>query len=186
VRSALGSPAVAALALGALAVGALALGACATEEVLPAPSCSEGGSVLIVAQSVPTAQQIPCLGPLPEGWNVASVRVDQDGTTIRFDSDRAGRAAAVLRLADACDVSLAVPATSDQPPAARFDDIEQLVPRFRGVRYYVFPGGCVWWTFAFAEGASATETVAIGEALTLYSRATLNENVHKTFIDEDV
>ena len=50
----------------------------------------------------------------------------------------------------------------------------------------MFPGGCVSWTFRFAEAASATETVAIGEALTLYSRASLNRNLRDSFIDEEI
>ena len=40
--------------------------------------------------------------------------------------------------------------------------------------------------FDFDEGASATESVAIGETLELTSRDALNESLRETFIDEDI
>lgn len=165
---------------------AAVLGGCAVEEVLPAPSCEQGASALIAAQSVPGASRVPCLDRLPDGWTVATVRIDEGGTTVQLDSDRAGTRAAELRYREACDVSDAVPAPTDLPPADRFDEIDQVTPRFRGARYYVFPGGCVWWRFDFDEGVTATETVAIGGVLQLWSRSDLNESIHETFIDEDV
>jgi hypothetical protein len=175
-----------AVAIAVAFAGLASLGGCAAEDVLPAPRCEDGGSAMLTAQSVPTAGQIPCLGRLPEGWEVDSVTIDQDGTTVVIDSDRAGRGAAVLRLRESCDVSASVRAPSDLPVALRFDTIEQLVPSFRAERFYLFAGGCVSWSFDFDEGASAAETVEIGEALDLYSRVKLNELIHETFIDRDV
>lgn len=173
--------------LAGFVVGAtLATSACAVDQVMPAPSCEEGASGLIVAQSVPTASQVPCLAPMPAGWTVASVRIDQDHTEIRFDSDRAGDDAATLRLDAECDPSDAVSAPSDLPPAERFDQILRLAPGFRAARYYVFEGGCVTWRFAFDGDTSATESVAIGEILSLVPRAELNRGIRETFVDEEL
>jgi hypothetical protein len=172
--------------LVAAMTAAVVAAACAADEVMPAPSCSDGGSSLIAAQSVPGATQIPCFDPLPDGWVVASVSVDQDRTTVRFDSDRAGDNAAILEFARACDVSGAVKAPSDLYPASRFDDIERLVPGFRARRHYTFPGGCVSWSFDFDDGVTATESVAIGDALVLISRESLNDSVRDFFIDEEL
>lgn len=171
-----------------LAIVALApvVGACAVEQALPTPSCTDGGSVLIAAQSVPTASQIVCLDRLPDGWEVGSVSVNQDGTIVRLDSDRAGDDAATLRLQADCDVSDAVSMPSELTAAARYDQIDRLEPGFRASRYYVFPGGCVSWTFDFDDGASATESVAIGDALTLVSRRSFNDSFRDTFVDEDI
>lgn len=179
------APLAPATALVALAT-AVPISGCAVEEMLPAPSCADGNSALIAAQSVPTASMVPCLGRLPAGWTVAAVRIDEGGTTVELDSDRAGVDAAELHYRAECDVSGAVATPTDLPPADRFDAIEQVAPRFRGARHYVFPGGCVSWTFDFDTGVTATEAVAIGEALELWSRAELNESIRENFIDEDL
>jgi hypothetical protein len=167
------------------AVTAAATG-CSVEQTLPPPDCEEGGTGLIVAQSVPTASQIPCLLTLPTGWSVTRVKVNENHSEVVFNSDRAGDDAATMRLDDGCDVRHTVSAPSDLPAADRYDYVERLQPSFRGERYYVFPGGCVWWRFAFDSGASATEAVAITEALLLVSREDLQRNVRDSFIDEDI
>lgn len=159
---------------------------CSPVDVLPAPSCEGGASNLIVAQSVPTATQVPCLERLPDGWSVAAVRVNDDGSEIRLDSDRAGEGAAVLRYDRACAYDPATQSPSELPPALRYDEIEQLEPGFRATRFYVFAGGCVSWRFDFDDGASATESVAIGDALGLVSREALNRSIRESFIDEEV
>lgn len=169
-----------------IGVSAGAGGGCAVDEVMPAPSCIEGGSVLIAAQSVPDAHLVPCLDSLPDGWTVSSVAIDQDETIVRFDSDRAGDDAAVLRYRSWCDVSNGIAVASDLRMAERFDEIRRLDPGFRAVRSYVFPGGCISWTFDFDDEASATESVAIGNALSVITRRELNEQVRASFIDEDL
>ena len=87
---------------------AVFVGACSVDEAMPAPTCSGDTSALLAAQSVPTASEIPCLEPLPDGWLVASVSINQDRTVAKLDSDRAGTDAAVLRLEKECDVAEAV------------------------------------------------------------------------------
>jgi hypothetical protein len=169
-----------------IAIAVFAAAACSVEQTLPAPDCEEGGSGFIVAQSVPSATQIPCLMPLPMGWSVAKVKVNENHSEVVFDSDRAGSGAAVMRLDDGCDVRHTVSAPSELPAADRYDYVEQLQPSFRGERYYVFPGGCVWWQFTFDRGVSATEAVAIGEALVLISREDVNQIMRDTFIDEEI
>ena len=61
-----------------------------------------------------------------------------------------------------------------------------MAPSFRAERYYVFPGGCVSWTFDFDEGTSATESVSIGSSLVLFPRQTLQDNISETFVDEEL
>ena len=173
-------------AVAGLVVMVLLAGACSVEQAIGAPNCSEGGSALVVAQSVPTASQIPCLDPLPDGWEVATVNVNQDRTVITLDSDRAGDGAAILRFAHRCDITEAVQAPSDLPAADRYDSITSAAPSFEGARYYVFPGGCVSWTFDFDSGASATEAIAVAGALMLVSREDFNAIIRDSFIDEEI
>jgi len=166
-------------------VSALAASAgCSATATMPAPECPTGGSSLIVAQSVPSASQVPCFESLPEGWSVSSVDVNQDRSVIRFDSDRAGPGAAILHLDRTCDVSAAVSTASEFPDAERFDQIEQLAPGFRASRFYRFDGGCVRWDFAFDHNASATEAVAVGDALRLIPRQELSDRLSETFVGE--
>jgi hypothetical protein len=169
-------------------VGCCVLGstACTVEDTLPPPDCDEGGSGLIVAQSVPTASQIPCFQDLPAGWTFASVAVNEQHTVVTLNSDRVGEGAAVLRLEESCDTRRAVPSPTDLPAAERFDEIERLRPGLRARQYYVFPGGCVWWAFDFDSGTSATEAVSVDDALVLVPRADLNASIRESFVDAEL
>ena len=122
----------------------------------------------------------------PEGWSFTTVSIDQHGTTVHLDSDRAGAGAATLRFREECDLGPAVPVPSDLDGADRFDDIERLQPNFRARIHYRFDGGCVSWRFDFDRDASATESVALEGALALVSRELLNANIRETFIDEEL
>ena len=48
---------------------------CSVQDATPSPSCDQGDSVLIAAQSVPGAQMLPCLTQLPLGWEVETVDI---------------------------------------------------------------------------------------------------------------
>lgn len=168
------------------AVAVVALTACASEETMPAPLCANGGSSLIVAQSVPGAELVPCFEPLPEGWSVARVRVDQDGTLVALDSDRAGDDAAKLNFRSSCSIDGAVVVPGAHDGAERHDRVERLVPGFRADTHHVFPGGCVTLHYEFDDGSSATEAVAVEDALALIPRREIEDNVRETFIDEEL
>ncbi len=172
------------LAAAVAAVGATV--SCSVEQSVAGPDCSSGGSVIIVAQSVPTASHVICFDPLPSGWSITSVSVTEKRSVITFDSDRVGSSAAVLRYDEECDTSDAVASPSDLPPTRRFDRIEQVRPGLLAERFYVFAGGCVSWRFDFDDGTSATEAVAIGDTLVLVPRREFNDLVRETFVDEDI
>lgn len=165
---------------------ALVMAGCAMEEVLPEPSCVDGGTVFLAAQSVPTAELVPCFDPLPAGWGVGWVSIDQDGTGIGFDSDRAGERAAVFRFLESCDVGEAVSAPSEFDHTERYEFIERVDPSFVAERFYVFDGGCAWWQFEFDEGATAALAVELGDRLTLVSRSELDRSVRESFIDVEM
>lgn len=164
----------------------LLMSACSVQDALPLPDCRLGGSGWIVAQSVPGADLVPCLNELPRGWEAASVTVNEKGTEIRFDSDRAGTSAAHLYYRKACDLGPAVSIPSDQEEADAFENVRQIVPSFHGSRYYVFPGGCVWWDFEFDGGVSATRSVELGDSLELVGRDILNGRIRRTFVDAEL
>ncbi len=179
---ALGRVAGVAVVLFALA----SLGGCAVDETLPAPDCETGGSGLIVAQSVPTAQLVPCFGRLPAGWEFGHVFVDQSGTDVHLDSDRAGEDAAVLHFGASCELGDAVRVPSDQPLASRYELVERLSPGFRSERFYWFLGGCVIVRFDFDDGAPAGLSVELDDALVFVRRDDINRGIRETFIDEEL
>jgi hypothetical protein len=162
------------------------LAACSLEDALPHPDCVAGGSGLIVAQSVPRAELVPCLGPIPDGWSIESVTVDQDGSTLWLDSDRAGDGAARLLYRPECPLDGAVAVPTDHSGALAFEQVERIRPGFRADRVYVFGGGCVRWEFDFDPGASATLSIELRNALTLMPRSVLNDSIRETFIDEEL
>lgn len=168
---------------GALLAGGASIAGCSIEDAQPIPDCLEGDSTSIVAQSVPTAQLVPCFDPLPAGWDVENVRIDQEGTIIRFDSDRAGDDAAIFRYADTCELGQAVSAPSEHEGAERYEHIERIDPGFRAQRYYVFEGGCIWWQFDFDDEATAALSIELGDRLRIVTRDDFNDAI-RDFIDE--
>jgi hypothetical protein len=175
-----------AVVLGLLIPLSAAATGCSIEEVLPAPNCVGDSTVILAAQSVPTAEFVPCFEPLPAGWDVVTTTIDQDGTVVRFDSDRAGSSAAVFRYADACDLTNAVRAPSEFAFVDRYELVERVSPALRSQRFYVFDGGCAWWEFDFDADAPSVLSIELGDQLELLSRLELNQSIHETFIDEDV
>lgn len=160
--------------------------ACAIERGLPAPSCETGDTVIHAAQSVPTAELVPCFEPLPAGWHVDTVRVDQDGTVVTFDSDRAGDEAAIFHFTETCEIGDAVSAPSEHDGTMRHDLIERVSPAFRAQRFYEFPGGCVRWEFDFDADATAALSVELGDRLRMGTRDELNDSIRENFVDEEV
>lgn len=159
---------------------------CSVDEVQDIPFCTREGTGMIAAQSVPGAEQIPCFDSLPAGWGADTVRVDQDGVRIDFDSDRAGDSAAVFRYAATCDPGDAVSVPSELDGIERYELIWSVRPRFVAERFYVVPGGCFWWRFDFDPGASAALSIELGDKVSLISRSDLNEQIRDTFMDVEV
>lgn len=159
---------------------------CSVDRALPPPSCLSGDSGLIVAQSVPGAELVPCLGELPAGWSVDAVDITESGTHIRFDSDRAGESAARLHYENSCDPGPAVAIPVGPEGTDAFESIERLQPGFKGSRYFTFRGGCVWWEFDFDDGVSAALSVDLGTSLELVTRVAVNEGIRESFIDEEL
>lgn len=172
--------------VGSVVLLGSAAGACSVENTQPMPSCQTDGTANIGAQSVPTATLIPCLDPLPAGWEADHVRIDQDGMVVRFDSDRAGDDAAIFHFTETCDIGDAVSSPSEQEGAERFEHVDRIEPAFRAQRYYVFEGGCIWWEFDFDADATAALAIDLGDRLQTITRDALNEIVRDSFIDVEL
>ena len=175
-----------ALAGGVLAVTAAAL-FIGVQTVVPVgnlgaapPSCGTGHSMILSAQAVPSAAMLPCIAALPSGWSIGGADIASGKTSLSLDSDRAGTGAITVTLTATCDTSGAHQIPSDQPGMRRFEHPLSLIPRFTGLRFYTFPGGCVTYRFAFAPGASPILAGAAGSALSFQPRPALVHYVQRT------
>lgn len=158
-------------ALGVVAViGATACGTQPEELHGEIPYCDNWDTLTLEAQSVPSAELIPCLGSLPLGWSANAARINSDGTTITLDSDRGGDEAVVVRLEEDCDVGDAIAVPTDEVGATRFEDVEQVTGGFRGQRLYLLDGACVTYDFDLDAEASAALVTEASAALTFVAR----------------
>jgi hypothetical protein len=134
-----------------------------------------------MAQAVPSAAYVPCIQEFPAGWSFGGMNIETGRAELWLRSDRAGERAVTVLLTDRCDVSGAVevPTEADEAGLARYEEPRALPPRFVGDRFYVFPGGCIIYSFAFAGDASFAEVVEATGALSFISRAEGVEELRK-------
>lgn len=131
------------------------------------------GPVILVAQSVPSATQVPCITTLPAGWTFGGERFRSGRSEFWLDSDRAGFRAVTVTLSASCDAAggVEVPTDPDEGGTRRFESPRSLPPYFQGDRFYVFPGGCVTYRFSFTRGGSFVLAQEATQALSFVSRA---------------
>jgi hypothetical protein len=145
-----------------------------------APVCGTGHSIILAAQAVPSAAELPCITTLPSGWTASGADIGSGHATFWLDSDQAGPRAATITLSARCDISGARQIPSDQPGTQRFEQPLSLLPRFSDLRFYTFPGGCVTYRFQFPPGASPVLAGAADSAVTFTPRSKLVAYVRDT------
>jgi tRNA A-37 threonylcarbamoyl transferase component Bud32 len=154
------------------------------------PECGRffGGEQLVLeAQSVPTASQLPCLDSLPPSWHFRALQVRNGSSELILDYFGAGAPQTVsATLGKRCDLAGAAEVPSDEPGTRRYDDDEIAGDRYiesfpvSSARYYTFEGGCVVYRFGFSgEGRAALATEA-SSALGFTSRAGVEERYHRS------
>ncbi len=159
--------------LGLLLVMLTACTVSPEDDALPGcdPEAEPSSALVLAAQSVPTAEFVPCVNTLQPGWTFEEFDTRNGRTRFWLDSDLTGEAFLVVTLEAACDIGGAqevpggrdprLPLASDYQGTRRFVDITQVLPRedsagvgqYRGAWYFRFEGGCVTYRFA-AEGQS--------------------------------
>ena len=94
--------------------------------------CTDMEPLWLMAQSVPSASQVPCVRELPTGWLIAQVAVNSGRSVITLNHDRAGPGAIVAELTASCDLGGAAEVGSDQPGMRRYERTERSAPQFSG------------------------------------------------------
>jgi hypothetical protein len=153
--------------LPALAAGVLLAGcASGNTDISQTPLCragddGAGNGVIVMAQSVPTATWVPCIGAaLPLGWSFHSLDARNGRARFWLDSDRDGMQAVEVRLEPRCNTAGAAEIPSDREGMRRLERVRRVDPTYAGERYYLFDGGCL--TIAFAlQGDSPGEALAV-------------------------
>jgi hypothetical protein len=155
-------------------------------ELSPArePACRYQGRqgtalVILMAQAVPTASQLPCVELLPAGWSVSDVFVRNGRVRFSLDSDRVGMHAVQVVLERYCSFGRVTRVPSDHPGTRRYQEVISIEPgrRYQGAVYYVFPGGCVTYRLDFRSDEQARPLGEVTLALGFVTRDALRQTL---------
>jgi hypothetical protein len=173
-------------ALPALAAAVLLAGCASGTTDISQPPLGQAGDdgagngVIVIAQAVPTATWVPCIGAaLPLGWSFHSLAARNGQARFWLDSDRDGVQAVVVRLEPRCDTRGATEIPSDRENMRRLERVDRIDPTYAGERFYLFDGGCL--TIAFSlDGTSPGEALAVAtQVVDLVAREELAAQVHE-------
>ena len=138
-------------------------------------ACADLEPQWLLAQSVPSASLVPCLGPLPAGWSVGPVTVNDGRSVIRLNHDRAGTSVLIVQLTAGCDTQGASQVDSNQPQVRRYQRIDRQTPRFEAIHFDRFPGGCVTTQVAVPAANRAEVTGDLAPILHYTTRQVLQQ-----------
>ena len=145
------------------------------------PDCGTNSTMVLVAQSVPSATLLPCISLLPAGWDFGGVHVRRGRSTLWLDSEQGGSQAVEVTLEPQheCDISDATGVPTDEPGTRRFERPVSLRPDLVTSRYYTFAGGCVTYRFGFTDEAAPSLLFDADQALAFQPRTELVEAVRE-------
>ncbi len=165
----------------ALVSGCVQVGSWADETV----ACAQGddgtptNGVVLLAQSVPSAEVVPCVESIPVGWHFAGLDARNGSARFWLDSDRHGARAIEVVLTGDCDTTGATEIASDRPELRRLERVTQISPQFTGRRYYLFDGGCITVVFRLTGSDSAEPLAVATQSLGVVSREDLRDLVRE-------
>ena len=149
----------------------------ASNPAVHAPDCGTGHTMILAAQAVPSAAFLPCIAALPPGWTTVNVEIASGQASFAWTSGQAGLQTATITLTATCDLAGARQISSGQPGMSQF---ARPASGSADVRYYVFPGGCVTYQFAFTAGTQTVLATAVGSAVAFIPRSELVGYIRQT------
>jgi len=148
------------------------------------PSCRYQGRqgtalMVLIAQAVPTASQLPCVELKPAGWSVSDVFVRNGRVRFELNSDRVGQGAVQVVLQQFCALGKVTRVPSDHPGTRRYQEVISIQPgkRYQGDVYYLFPGGCVTYRLDFRSDEQARPLGEVSLALGFVTRDALRQTL---------
>ena len=135
--------------------------------------------VVLMAQAVPTASQLPCIELLPAGWSVSDIFVRNGRVRFALDSDGVGPHAVQVVLERFCTLGNVTRVPSDHPGTRRYQEVISIEPgrRYRGAVFYLFPGGCVTYRLDFRSDEQARPLSEVSLALGFVPRDAVRKTV---------
>lgn len=152
------------------------------------PICRFGGPTVLMAESIPTAQMVPCVRSLPIGWHFGSFRAGDGDAAFTLDSDLAGKGALLVELSPSCATEGSMRTASDESGARLFRTLvrpggtapDQGVtglltsPAPTEEWLYVYPGACVRYAFVVPQARAAVLEKQIREGVSFVTRHALD------------
>jgi hypothetical protein len=138
--------------------------------------------LVLVAQAVPSAQLLPCIGTVPSSWRRGDVDVRAGRATFSFEpstQDGPGQAVLSVVLTASCDVSGATEVPSDEPGSRRYELLQDVADGYEGQRFYVYEGGCTTLDFRFPGEARAQQVGQASLAVDLVPRQLVRDGVRE-------
>jgi hypothetical protein len=174
-----------ALAVSAVTITVLLAGCCVrVGSVSAGVACRNTARVdnsvlVLLAQSVPTAQLIPCIASVPAGWRPAGLHVTNGRASFVVGSDRDGPKALTVALTRACRITGATAVPSDVAGARRYERPRQVGHGYAGDRYYVYAGGCTTYTFDLTGQSRAVPVTEVAQAIRFVQRTEVADLVRR-------
>ena len=140
-------------------------------------TCGSRPAQVLAAQSVPTAQFVPCVTAINEPWELLATDTDQDSTEIHLHwlASDSGNETALVALAATCDNQGALAAPeADAPPGV---DVTQDTNRRTLSTFYEFEGGCIEVSVTRSASREGKPFTLYDFTVDLIPRSVLNEYV---------
>ena len=158
-----------------LAAAVLSTGCGLTQSV--APLCETESTLVLMAQSTPTATLLPCLDELPDGWQLGEMDIDSESARFWLDSDRGGEDAVAVVLEEQCDPGDAELESDAGAEIERYAAARTTPDAYTADWYDRFGGGCVHYVVDVRSQAWPQLVEEIDRALTFVSREDLAQRV---------
>ena len=135
------------------------------------PVCEARPATRLLAESVPTAEFVPCVRSLPVGWSFSGLDAVDGRGTFWLNSDDGGERALQASLVPTCRPEGTRTAPGSAPARVhRYVDVRDTSP-YRAVWTDVFPGGCARYLLSFVAGARSDRLVGqLERGLSLIAR----------------
>jgi tRNA A-37 threonylcarbamoyl transferase component Bud32/membrane-associated phospholipid phosphatase len=150
------------------------------------PACGTGRSMILMAQSVPSATRLPCVAAMPIGWRFLGGSFRTGQASYWFGLEKNDTRFLTVTLTPTCDVSRAEAVPSQMADVQRFDQAISVQPKLEVIRSYRFRGGCAAYALSAAASGASEQTAndlltGTDSALTLMPRATLVSYVAREY-----
>ena len=124
------------------------------------PACEPGSATTLMAESVMSAQLIPCLRALPVGWEFAAFEADDEGATFVLEARSGEDGTVEIELLPRCDEAVVGRTTRSDEPGASLTRAVMSQEPYRATWVYEFPGGCARYRIELALDQLPTDHLA--------------------------